>query len=78
MAHVQFIAGWGWVLLAGVSSTEQPYNRCVNDDNMFLNKHRYNSEDKIRKQMRHEHKQRMNNHESVLIRSEQLSRKEQR
>ena len=36
MAHTLF-TGWGYVLQAGVASTEQPYNRCVNGDNMCMN-----------------------------------------
>ena len=29
IAHAQFKGGWGWVLEAGVASTEPPYIRCV-------------------------------------------------
>ena len=38
MAHAQFKSGWGWVLQVGVAGTEQPYSRCVNSDNMCMNK----------------------------------------
>ena len=37
MTHAQFKAGWGRVLQVGVASTEQPYSRCVNSDNMCMN-----------------------------------------
>ena len=49
LAHAQFKAGWGWFLQARVESTEQSYNSCVNGNNVYMNKHRYNSENKVKK-----------------------------